>query len=108
MTTPAQHPDQEAMMFPIRMISVAPIRKSISRTDLQALGLVLMVLMVIDLPIYHSAIKGSGKQVNASAAVTRTAPITKASTTIALVNRFKTDVPSPTTTSGASNRNMAH
>jgi hypothetical protein len=96
------------MMFPVRMIYVAPARKSISRIDVQALGLVLMILMVIDLPIYHSAVKGSGKQVHASVAAIRTAPITKASATIALVNGFKTEVPSPTKTSGASNSNMAH
>ncbi|MCW3097129.1 MAG: hypothetical protein JWL77_2747 [Chthonomonadaceae bacterium] len=95
-------------MFPVRMISVAPARKIISRIDVQALGLVLMILMVIDLPIYHSATKGSGKQVPASIAATQTAPITKAPTTIALANGIKTDVPSPTKKSGASNSNMAH
>lgn len=39
-----------------------PTPKGFSKTDVQALGLIALILMVINLPLYHSVLPGHGKQ----------------------------------------------
>ncbi len=92
-------------MFPPRTAPAEPARNTISRTDVQALGLILMILVVIDLPVYRSVLPP--KQSVAAVATAHAAPVKKIPTAIALVNRIKSGVSSPTKSLGASNEKTA-
>jgi len=85
-----------------------PLHKGISKIDLQALGLVLMILMVINLPLYQSVLQSSGKPVHSRVVTARRAPVRIAFAKPFFTNGFKPGVSSPTTTSGASNSSLAH
>jgi len=97
-------------MSPLQPIPVpeALNPKGISKTDLQALGLVLMILMVINLPLYQSVLESPGKHSPPPVASAHRRPVKIASAKRFFLNGFKPGVSSPTTTSGASNSNLAH
>ena len=94
-------------MFPPEMVSADPTRKGLSRTDLLALALILMILMVIDLPIYLTVLEGQAKRASRAVTVVHAIPIKTTSTKAVLTKDLRPDVPSLTTTSGASNRKTA-
>ena len=94
-------------MFPPPTVSTVPTRKSLSRTDLLALALILMILMVIDLPIYRSILENQRKRVSNPAATAHKVPMETASTKTRFTNRLKPGVPSLTKSSGASNSKTA-
>ena len=83
-----------------------PPHKGISKTDVQALGLVLMILMVINLPLYQSVLQSPGKQSPRVVAAAHRRPIKIAFAKRFFTNNFKPDVSSSTKMSGASNSNQ--
>jgi len=85
-----------------------PKQKGISKTDLQALGLVLMILMVVNLPLYQSVLQSPGNPSSRAVASAHRRPVKIASTRRFFINGFKPGVSRPTTTSGSSNSNLAH
>lgn len=55
-------------MFPIRSSAARTHRTDFSRADLTALGLVALMLMGINLPLYYSVLKGAPRQTGAATA----------------------------------------
>ncbi len=88
--------------------AVAPLRKGISCTDVQALGLILMILIVVDLPIFHSVGPGKDKRTSNPIVAAAPAPIRTASAQTAFPDTFKPDVSSLATRAGASVRGLPH
>ena len=100
---------KETLMSSIPPVSAPeiPVRKGFSFADVQALGLILLILMVISLPIYQSVLQGSGKQTPTLMTAAHSARIETASVTPVSTADFKPDVSSPTKPSAASNSRMA-
>lgn len=72
--------------------SEAPVHKGLSWPDVQALGLVLMILMVINLPLYQSVLQGQGI---AAPSPSRIAAAHPAPIKTALLKTVPTDPPKP-------------
>lgn len=84
-----------------------PVRKGLSWPDVQALGLVLLILMVINLPLYQSVLQVQGKPAPTRVVTARTAPVKTAFVKNISTDASKTAVSSLTKTSDASNRTPA-
>ena len=62
-------------MSPIQTIPVSGSRQGFSLTDLLTIGLMLMILMAISLPLFHSAGNGVEKQISHSNTAVHTAAL---------------------------------
>jgi hypothetical protein len=81
--------------------------KAFSYVDIQALGLILLILMVISMPVYTSVLQATGKQPPRPTLAGRPMAIKTASASPVFADNTRPVISGLTGTSGASNRNMA-
>ena len=62
-------------MSPIQTIPVPGSRQGFSLTDLLTIGLMLMILMAVSLPLFHSAGNSAGKRISNPTAAVHTAAL---------------------------------